>query len=239
MTLGNTLSLIFLALLIPLAWVWRRSLVDQDSFKKNLSLVFRCLGIITLIIALCRPSFEQETDDLHLIYLVDSSQSIDPKSLERAHEWIQESLGEQGVNDSSEVFLFASSVKKVTIDELGSFVDQAKAGTSDSQFRSASPISNSLGAMRSVFPANKAKKLVVLTDAKNTGEETASAIERLGEEGIEVVFKPLESLDHSEVSVVELTPSSQFSYQGEIVRLTSSLLSNTDQEVEARLLAHA
>jgi len=236
MTLGNTISLTCFALLIPMVWVWRKSLVDQDSFKRNLSLVLRCLGVMALTIALCRPFFEQETEEVHLVFLVDSSQSIDPVSLEQAHDWIEESIGEQGANDSSDVFLFASSVKKVTAAELGSFVRQAKAGTTDSKFRAVSPIANALGAMRSVFPANKAKKLVILTDSKNTGVSAEEAIDRLEEEGIEVVYKPLGSLKQAEVTVVSLNPSTQFSYQGEMIRLSSSLLSNTDQQVEARLL---
>jgi len=236
MILGNTISLTFLVLLIPMIWVWKRSLVDQDPFKKNLSLVLRCLGVIALVIALCRPFFEQETEDLHLVYLLDSSQSVDPQALEEAHKWITKSIEQQGVNDSSEIFLFASAVKKVTENELGKFVTQTQSGTADSEFRSSSPIANSLGAMRSVFPADKSKKLVVLTDAKNTGIDTQKGMERLKREGIEIVYRSLEPLKLPEVSVIDLNPSTQFSYQGEMVRLSSSILSNISQQVEARLL---
>ena len=69
-----------------MVWVWRRSLVDQDSAKKNLSLVLRLLGFIALVVALCRPYLKQEINDVHVVYLVDSSQSIDPESLRDAQQ---------------------------------------------------------------------------------------------------------------------------------------------------------
>lgn len=236
MTFGNTLSLCFILLLIPMVWVWRRSLVDQDSAKKNLSLVLRLLGFIALVVALCRPYLKQEINDVHVVYLVDSSQSIDPESLRDAQQWIDDSTSNQGANDSSDIFMFGTNVRKLTSTQLKQFSEQAIAGTTESEFRSATPISKALLAMRTVFPTDKAKRLVILTDARNTGTLSAGAVETLNNEGVEVVYHPLDPLQKPEVAVASLSPSTNFAYQGEMLRLSGSLISNCEQTVEARLL---
>ena len=236
MTFSNYISLGFLFLLVPLIWAWKNSLVDQDFSKKSLSLGLRVIGIILLIISLCRPFLKHETDDLHIVYLVDSSQSIDPLAMEQAHQWINTANQSKGSRDTSDIYLFASTVRHTTIDNLNEHIEQIKVGTTDNDFRSASPIAEALLSMRSVFPANKAKKLIILSDAKNTGAKSTNALKVLKQEKIDVVFKPLDSLKKPEAAIVSLTTSTQFSYQGEMIRFNASLLSNTTQQIEARLL---
>ncbi|MGJ8672800.1 VWA domain-containing protein [Rubritalea sp.] len=217
-------------------WVWKRSLVDQLPIKKAASLLLRCLGVVCLILALCRPFLKQDTEDAHFVYLVDISQSIDPTSLDEAHQWISDSIKQQRSNDSSDIFLFASSIQSASLESLKLVADQAAQGTAESDLRNSTPIAKALRSMRTSFPSDKAKKLIILSDAKNTEEASDESIEMLKQEGIEIVYHSLESLKKPEASVLSLTPSTHFAYQGEILRLNANILSNTDQQVEARLL---
>jgi len=89
MILSNTLSLWFLLLLLPMIWVWRRSLVDHSRGLKLASFLLRLLAFGALVVALCRPYWPQANDRQHVIYLVDGSQSISPDSLLQAPAWIQ------------------------------------------------------------------------------------------------------------------------------------------------------
>ena len=237
MLLGNTISLYLLLLLLPMIWVWRASLVDQEGAKKLLSLICRSLAFVAIVIALCRPHWQQESSSQHVIYMVDGSQSIEPEALVKVPDWIEQNRTELlSGSDSSEVVLFANTVRQTDLESVREFAQQAVSGTSESGFRAASRLSEALKAVRFFFPSEKAKRLVILSDGVETSAGVDDALEALEAEGVEVFYHQIESLSQAEVVAVSLEASSPFAYQGEVTRLTAQVQSNTDQSVQARLL---
>jgi Ca-activated chloride channel family protein len=67
------IAAIALVLLVAL----RFSLVDRPPWLRWTSLAFRIAAILLLIFALCRPYAADESDELHVNFLVDVSQSVD------------------------------------------------------------------------------------------------------------------------------------------------------------------
>lgn len=236
MTFSSPISLLWLLLLFPMGWFWWRSLVDQEKGKKWGAIILRGLGFLFLILALAKPYWKSKNDSLHVIYLVDGSQSVSVESLKSAPEWIKESQDALRARDSSDCFLFAQQLRKMTVEELREFSSRAEKGTTDAEFRSATRLVETIKAVRFSFPADKAKRLVILSDGVPTTHPFSSLMEELEKEGIQTYFHPLDPLDTPEVAALSLKPSSDFSYQDEMMRFTATLQSNTDQSVKARLL---
>jgi len=155
MILSNYISLLLLLLLIPMGWFWWRSLVDQEGKKKWLAIILRGLGFIFLVIALARPYWKNSNESLHVIYLVDGSQSVAPTSLKEVPDWISTSQSSLRSRDTSEVLLFAKQVKKTSLEELDLFVEQAEKGTGEADFRSATKLAEAIKTTRFFFPSEK------------------------------------------------------------------------------------
>ena len=186
MILSNTLSLWFLLLLLPMIWVWRRSLVDHSRGLKLASFLLRLLAFGALVVALCRPYWPQANDRQHVIYLVDGSQSISPDSILQAQDWIQQSQESLRSSDTSQAFLFADGLQPLAPSALAEFAQQAQQGTTESDFRSGTRLAEALKAVRLVFPADGAKRLIVLSDGVATGAPVAPSLALLAQEQVEV-----------------------------------------------------
>ena len=72
--------LVWLLLLVLLLLAARYSLVDRPRALKWLSWACRALAIAVLVFVLCRPYWLSQTEDVHVLYLVDLSQSVEPVS---------------------------------------------------------------------------------------------------------------------------------------------------------------
>ena len=66
----------WLALIPALAAGLWLSLVDRPAALKYASFGLRVLGVILLILALCRPFRSDESEDVHVVFLVDVSESV-------------------------------------------------------------------------------------------------------------------------------------------------------------------
>ena len=71
MDLVSFQPLFWLLCLIPLSVVLRFSMVDRPALLKWIALGLRVLAILLLILAICRPFVGTQSDDLHLVFLVD------------------------------------------------------------------------------------------------------------------------------------------------------------------------
>ncbi len=72
--------------LVAAAAIW--SLVDRPRLLFWLATTFRAVAIVLLVIALCRPYAAEESDQLHVNFLVDISQSVDLEGAREALEQI-------------------------------------------------------------------------------------------------------------------------------------------------------
>ena len=126
----------WLFLVLGLGAVARWSLVDRPKTMKWISLSGRMVAVICLILALCRPFWASDRDDVHVTFLLDVSESVDVDSMSNGLGEIQDGIDQLERDDSYQIFLFANGVRQVSMDEAREYVDKCKAGRSDAEFRS-------------------------------------------------------------------------------------------------------
>ena len=229
--------LAWLAVIAVVALAMRYSLADRPRWLHWLSSSLTALAIVCLVLALCRPYRATQSNDLHVNFLVDVSQSIDlrkaSESLATIDMWIQ-GLRSQ---DSWSLFAVGRGVRQFeSTDELRKVLEQWQGGVADDEFRSATRLARGLLDTRLAFPAGKVRQAVLLTDGQETDDAIDAVLRQLAEEGIEVRRWPLAGLSDPEAAVVSVTPSSPEAFQGEIVHFSVRLAANRAMASTVRLI---
>ncbi len=217
-------------------FAWRRSLVDRSPAKKWAAHGLRLLGAVCLILALCRPYWLSHSDDLHIVYLVDISESIDPSAIKIAADEIEKASSSLRPSDRSSVLAFGSGLALSSPSALRKTADEAANGTADSSLRNSTELPEALLGSRLVFDAEMARRLVVFSDGSPTTPGTARALQTLREEGIDVRFRPIDGLKRPEAAVIAFEPATTIAYRGEIVRMRLTLRANEKMKATARVL---
>lgn len=224
------------AALIPLGIAYYFSLVDRPGKFKLASFICRILGLLLLILALCRPFYKTESHALHVTFLVDVSESIDPSSLHKALEEIQSSIKHLDAKDSYSLYAFAHGIRPMSQEQLTTFIQQCEDGTADANFRNATDLSQSLLASRLSFPSGKLRRIIVFSDSVPTTPDTEKSLATLKDEGVDIFIRHLTPLQKPEAAIISLKPSSDRAFQGEIVRMTITCRSNKDMTARLRIL---
>lgn len=177
MTLGIPWALLGLALL-PLFWWWGRgSLVTGSSARKTLSLAARCLVFVLLVAALSDPRWQALTKDLHVIWLVDASRSVDGEGAKKAVE-LHQAAGKHGGNESWIAFA-GRGVNVAAPDKLAG----TPAGAIDDRETN---LAGALKLAEASFPPGKVKTIALVTDGNQTLGDAAAAVEQLKAADIKV-----------------------------------------------------
>ena len=215
-------------LLLPMLWLgWRYSLVDAPMWKRAGSFGCRVLGILCLILALCRPFAFSTSDSLHVVFLVDVSQSIDLGASSSAADEIQKAIDELRRDDSWTLFAIGNDLRNFESPEaLKTQLESWSKQGSDDAFRSATRLADSLLMSRLSFPAGKVKRVVLFSDGQDTAGFLSDAIRQMASEDVDVRFQKIDALAESEAAVVSLKPSSTRAYYGEVVRMAVNVSAN-------------
>jgi uncharacterized membrane protein len=229
--------LAWLTVIAVLALAMRYSLADRPRWLHWCSFGLSVLAIVFLVLALCRPYRATQSNDLHVNFLVDVSQSVDLKqaseSLATIDTWIQGLRS----HDTWSLFAVGRGVRQFeSTEEMRKVLEQWQTGVADDEFRSATRLARGLLDTRLAFPAGKVRQAVVLTDGQETDDDIAAVLRQLAEEGIEVRRWPLAGLSFPEAAVVSVTPSSPEAFQGEIAHLSVRLAANRAMESTVRLI---
>lgn len=236
MNITNYNQLIWLLLLVPVLFFIRKSLVNRRVTFRNLAAVLRISALICLILALTRPFYTSSTTDIHAIFLIDASSSVDLNALTDSVTKITTAINSLNNNDSYGIYLFANGVKPVTLENLPTTIKKLGTDISSSHFRSKSAIAEAVNDIKMLYPANKSKLLCLFSDGIETEGGLASALQDLRENKIKLTLKKLSSFEKPEVSVVELKANTKRAYKGEVIRVTAKLLSNYTTKAKLRFL---
>ncbi|MFC1497867.1 VWA domain-containing protein [Verrucomicrobiota bacterium] len=228
--------LIWLVILLPLLMFFFKSLVERRRVLKTASFILRCTGIILLILAVCSPVLSLMNDAVHVICLLDISESVDLKDAHQTFEIIGNKIDNIRKRDSYSTIVFADGIRQMDKDKIQQQLGQWTNGVSDDVFRKQTQISSSLLGARLHFPFGKAKRIILLSDGRNTGGEMTKAIHTLKRENVDVQVHNLKGIQKPEASVISLEPNSHSAYQGERVRLTALFSANRDMNGTARFL---
>ena len=237
MELISPSSLWWLCLVLLLGVGWRFSLVDAPVRKRLASFICRVMAVVLLVLAICRPFTFSTSDNLHVIFLVDASQSIDVDASVTATQEIQSIIETLRAGDSWSLFAVGNEPKQFqSAKELGQWIESWKTAGSDDAFRAETRISEALLKTRLAFPAGKVKRVVLYSDGQETEGFLGEALRQLADENVDVRFNRIERLAEPEAAVVSLKPSSTRAYLGEVVRMNVTLSSNQTIEGDLRII---
>ncbi len=217
-------------------FVWRRSLVDRSPARRWLAHGLRLLGAVCLIVALCRPYWLSDSDRLHVVHLVDVSESVDPEAIRGAAAEIDTADAALRGTDRSSVLSFGSRLAATDSKKLRELADEAAAGTADSTVRNSTKLAEALLGSRLAFDAGMARRLVVFSDGSSTTPGVEAAIRTLRGEGVDLCFKPMAGLRRAEAALVALEPMARVAYRGEIVRMRLRMRANEAMKGTVRIL---
>lgn len=236
MELLTWMPLLGLALALPLFFlIYRRSLVDRPPAMKLAAAVCRMLALLFLLLALCRPFFTRKSDDVHVAFLLDGSESVDPGEMRRGIAEIKKSVEGLKSGDTWSLFLFARELKRSDFEQAEKFIAECEAGRGDAAFRSATDLDGALAGARFDLPANRGRRLVVLSDGL-LETPVGAAAERLAAEKTDLRFVKLGSLDKPEAAVTSIEAGTPLAFEGEMVRFTVKVSSNRDMNAKLRLV---
>ncbi|MCF7973469.1 MAG: VWA domain-containing protein [Phycisphaerae bacterium] len=241
--------LLWLVGLVPLIWAVRRGLVDRPRAYKAASLGLRVLSISLLILAVCRPFWTSLSRDLHVVFLVDVSESVDLKDARKAVDLIDQCIDRLNPSDAWSILLVGKGVFPMqdthqAASELDRWIENPLGATDlpDPDFRSASHLADALLTARMCFPAIKARRIVLFTDGRPTESEDMDlrqATETLAAEGIDLRWHALAGLRQAEACIESLQPSTTQAYKGERVRMRVKVRANQATKAQVRLLNKA
>lgn len=202
-----------------------------------LSTFCRVLGLLLIVFGLCRPFVTWPDDAAHVNILVDLSESVDLQSARDAVAKLPEQLEQLGDRDSWSLYAIGQDVKpfespQTLLDEIDKWI----AGTQDDALRSGSAISEALLSTRLSFPANKARRAVLLTDGHPTGQTINTAMRVMEQEGVTLRWQQLAKLTDPEAAVVSIQSTEHTAYVGQVVRLQVQVSANKDMASQLRML---
>lgn len=227
--------LLCLLLVIPLLIAgYRLSLVDRPQGLKFASFVCRVTAVILLVFALCRPFFGHRADGLHVVFLLDVSESVEPSEMRRGLDEIRKSTEALKSGDTSSLFLFAKGLRPVNAEEAAKFVTDCEQGRGDADFRAATDLEGALSAARLSLPGDKGRRIVVLSDG--VSETSVSEIaSRLKSEQTDIRFGRLKSIERPEAAVVAIESGAPVAFEGEVVRFKVRVASNKEMPAKLRI----
>lgn len=234
----TTLTPLWFALLaLPVAWVaWRKSLVDRTPAMKWLALGLRLLAVLLFLLALSRPYATTEREEMHLVHLIDISESVDAAAIATAADESEAARRELRSGDRFSLLRFANGLDRADESELRELSARAAAGTATAADRGATRLATALLGSRLAFQAGMSRRLVVYSDGVATDEGVPEALAMLEREGIDVRFRPIAPLQRPEAAMVAFEPLATVAYRGEIVRMRLRMRANQTMTARARVL---
>jgi Ca-activated chloride channel family protein len=196
----QTPGYLWLLLLLPLfLWVGWPSR-GQRQFSEFVALFLRSLLIICLILGLAELTLQIPNNRLSVIYLLDVSDSI-PRSQQRAAlDFIQQSIDSKPPDDLAGLIVFGGNalVERPLSNDLE--VNDIDSVPVSSQ----TDIGEAINLAQALFPADTAKRIVLLTDGSNNQGELTDAIQVANTNGIDIIQFPLETNSSDDAAVLDL-----------------------------------
>ena len=224
---------LFLTLLVVVPLVWfgqRRSLADLTPLQRALCFAMRLVILLLLIGALAGVRLRLPSRDVAVIFAVDQSASISPAAQNAARDFVAKALEKQGASDDAGVIGFARDAE----------VWQPPApGLRPKEWpvlkeRAATDFERAFDFASAIFPTDKKRRLVLLSDGNDTSGRALPAAMDLVKAGVELFTVPLRNAAASEV-LVERVEIPRRLKTGEPFDLAANIRSNVETTAKVKL----
>ncbi len=217
--------------IVLLVWAQRHSLADMTPTQRRVCFLVRTLLLLLLVLALAGLRWLVPSRELAVVFAVDQSASISAAAQQQAREFVTASLAAKSSGDSAGIVGFA---EKAALWQAPATNLKLADAWPELAERKGTDLGGALDFASAVFPAGKAKRVVLLTDGNDTGERGASTAAQLAAQGIELLTVPLRNESAPEVLVEKVEVPRRLK-SGEPFDLTARIRSTVATTAKAKL----
>ena len=225
----GALWLLILLALLPLAL--SGSLAPMAPWQRRTSLGVRALLLACLVLALSGVRFPRESRRLAVAFLLDRSASVAPEAEQAGRAYLRAALAGRRAGDEATVLGFAKNVAVLKLDEV-----RSDAPLPLQPDRDATDIGKALAHAAAVFPEGCVKRLVLLSDGRDTAGRASEAVQALRTSGVELDTVPLRNPFRPE-ALVERLEIPAVLREGEPFDAVAVVQSNVEMGCSVRLFA--
>ena len=229
--LAHPWSLAFALVVIFLLWSQRHSLADMTPAQRRVCFALRAFIMLLLVLALAGIRWLLPSRDLAVLFVVDDSASISAPAKKEARDFVAKSLAAQHADDSVGVVGFA---EKPDLWQAPAAHLKLAAQWPEPTNRKATDMGRALDFASAIFPAGKARRIVLLTDGNDTADQAAAGATRLAAQGVELLTVPLHNESAPEVLVEKVEVPRRLK-AGEPFDLTAHIRSNVVTTAKVKL----
>ena len=199
MTFTTPLALVLLICIpVLLYWGWPRQAYRRA--RDVSSLILRTIITLLLVLALAGAQVVQAADKLTVIFLLDVSDSMGQQAQTDGLTYVRQAISGMRPDDQAGIVLFGGKAlverPVSTSREVGRIESAPPTGNTNLE----QAIRLALG----MFPADSARRIVVLSDGQPTIGNAESAAELAAATGVEISYVPYVAADKPEVQVTSV-----------------------------------
>jgi uncharacterized membrane protein len=205
-----TPAALLLALLIPFFVWYGLPRLPYRRRRDTVSLILRLIIVTLIILSLAGLQTVQASDKLAVVFLVDASDSIDAAARAQAEQYIREAMARMTPNDRAGVVVFG---KNALVERPVSAAKEFS-GIASTPIRLDTNIAEAIRLGLAMFPADAARRLVILSDGVETLGNAVEAARLAAALGVQIDIVPLRRSPSPEVLITDLRLPSRVN-QGE------------------------
>ena len=223
--------LVLLPILILLVLGIGRKLRIQNKAKKIKYITFRCVVMALLILTVSGISIDKRQDMTTTIFLVDVSDSMASHSAE-LQKYLSRVISDMPEKNQMGVVAFGGST------EVEQFVTDKRIFTAfgTHPVTTATNVEDALSTALSLFPADTAKRIVLITDGQENEGSMMNMSTSLQSQNVELAVLPMEWEVGEEVYVDNLTVPDTIRV-GDQFAITVSVVSNVETSAKVSLFS--
>ena len=192
-------------LVVVLEWLVARRRVGVPKRQWRVSEGFRLAAIAALVLGILGFALQRGSNRVATLFLVDRSASIGANARLEQLDWIGSALGEQREDTLAGVAVFGGDARLDSTIRSDLKIDTISTRINESHTNLAAAIRLA----SAVLPADAKRRIVVLSDGRETDGDARAEVERLADSGIEVDVVPLERAAGADVAVESIEAPSK------------------------------
>jgi len=223
---------LWLLLLLPLfLWVGWPSR-ERKQFSDYAALFLRSLLIVCLVLGLAELTIQIPNDRLSVLYLLDVSDSVSKAQQRVALDFVQQSVKSKPPDDLAGLIVFGENALVETQLSMDLDVNDISSIPVTSQ----TDIADAINLAQALFPADTAKRIVLLTDGSNNQGGLDDAIHVAKTNGIDIIQFPLEFNTSADAAILDLQMPTRLP-QDKSFDLAFTVYSSVSQSAVVRILS--
>ncbi|TCT15554.1 von Willebrand factor type A domain-containing protein [Natranaerovirga pectinivora] len=227
-SIGRPYLLVLIPLIIIGVILSSRWLFQKKDKKRNV-LIIRSVLIFLIVLALCGINFRWDTKGTTNLFIVDLSSSASNYRGE-ADRFISEAINTIPIGETAGVLVFGENVL------VDRFINESRAYNqiTTTPIQRSTNIQNALTSALALFPEDRAKRIILISDGEENEGDTRRIIPSLMEQNVEINVLKIDHQEQQEVYIDDLRVPDRIHY-GETFNIVVEVKSNVETQGQITL----